>query len=93
MQIMKFIRAALFALLTVLPAFSMIIKPYYTAEHTYVNISRIVIIADIHDDLDRFKTILQNARIIDKNNEKADKIIIKTITQTTIINIKSIIIL
>lgn len=66
---MKFIRAALFALLTVLPAFSIIIKPYYTAEHTYVNISRIVIIADIHDDLDRFKTILQNARIIDKNND------------------------
>jgi hypothetical protein len=33
-----------------------------------VNISRIVVIADIHNDLDRFKTILQNAKIIDKND-------------------------
>lgn len=45
------------------------ITPYYTPEHTYVNVSRLVIIADIHDDLDRFRTILQNARIIDKTNE------------------------
>lgn len=33
-----------------------------------VNISRIVVIADIHNDQDRFKTILQNAKIIDKND-------------------------
>lgn len=55
-------------LILIAPILSMVIKPYYTTEHTYVNISRLVIIADIHDDLSRFRTILQNAKIIDKNN-------------------------
>jgi hypothetical protein len=38
-----------------------------SAEHAYANISRVVVIADIHSDLVRFKTILQNAKIIDSN--------------------------
>lgn len=37
---------------------------------SYTNVSkRIVIIADIHSDYDRFNNILQNAKILDKNNK------------------------
>jgi hypothetical protein len=35
---------------------------------SYANISRVVIIADIHSDLTRFKAILQNAKVIDAND-------------------------
>jgi hypothetical protein len=61
-----FISAAVFLLLT------------FTQQHTtsapiqtqsYANISRIVIIADIHSDLTRFKAILQNAKVIDANGD------------------------
>lgn len=41
----------------------------YIPTAVYANISRIVVIADVHDDLKRFKNILEDAEIINKNNE------------------------
>jgi hypothetical protein len=46
------------------------ITSYRDKNNIYTNISkRIVIIADIHSDYDRFNNILQNAKILDKNNK------------------------
>jgi len=48
--------------------FSLPVKTYFTNAVTNTNMfKRIVIIADIHADYDRFNKILQNADILDKN--------------------------
>lgn len=50
---------------------------YNSPRNDYKNISRIVVIADIHDDLFRFKKILQTAKIIDKHDSWiADKTLV-----------------
>lgn len=50
---------------------------YNSAPNNYKNISRIVVIADIHDDLFRFQKILQSAKIIDKQDSWiADKTLV-----------------
>lgn len=75
---MKFLYTILLSLHTVLSIPFVPILPlhqtyalqhYNTDAYVYANISRIVVIADIHDDMRRFKNILQHAKIINKDNE------------------------
>lgn len=42
---------------------------YSLQKYVYANVSKIVIIADVHDDMRRFRNILEDAKIINKNNE------------------------
>ena len=44
------------------------LKPSYHSS-IYYNISRIVVVADVHDDLNRFQNILIDAKIIDNDNQ------------------------
>ena len=50
------------------PLFSSM-QPFYKTTSVYTNVSRIVVIADVHDDMRRFRNILENAKIINNNNE------------------------
>lgn len=57
---MKFSRIALL--------FTLIITNVFSTNASYFNASRIVVIADVHGDLKRFKYILRDAEVIDKND-------------------------
>ncbi len=56
-------------LVPILPLYQSSIRHYHTQMSIYANISRIVVIADVHDDLKRFKNILEDAQIINTENE------------------------
>lgn len=46
-----------------------IMRKYILPSSIYVNVSRIIVIADVHDDLERLKRILENAKIINKSDD------------------------